>query len=289
MPTSQQNQLLAALFSGPGSGALIGQPGMPDAVGAPGYPESPLSSPGFGEVGAMQPGGPDRIPIFQHGRAPVGGSFFGVQENAPSSYAATPGFGNDGRMSPALQPRNPALDSAALLGMKGKDFNAADPFQRAALQQLFTTQEQSLGTLQNYGAGAAGETEKAFATQQNRILGQLAQRGMVGSNAYTAGASAVEKDRQQALNNLSDQLLGRKLDILSAFGTGIAEVAAAIGGQNASAKAQSKAVQQQLDAKGIGLSGAAQQSAAHGVAPGLSMYASNQGLQRKYRLGGGGL
>jgi len=223
------------------------QPGSQDQMfQQPGSMDRPFAVGGA----PMAPGRRDRIPIQQHGSS---GAFYGVQDNAPASYADVPGFGTP--MNPTIAPRNPGLDIAALLGLKDKQFGDADPFQQGALRQMFTMQEQLMGTLQNYGQGAMNQVNQDFQTAFNNQQGELAARGLGGSAVSMGDSLALQRERQGALLSLSDQLLGRKFDVLSGTGSGIAELLAGIGGANQQAKLQKNAVQQQLDAKGIGVKG----------------------------------
>jgi len=199
----------------------------------------------------MAPGRRDRIPIQQH--AGQGGAFYGVQDNAPASYADVPGFGTP--MNPTIAPRNPGLDIAALLGLKNKQFGDADPFQQGALRQMFTMQEQLMGTLQNYGQGAKNQVEQDFQTAFNNQQGELAARGLGGSAVSMGDALALQRERQGALLGLSDQLLGRKFDVLSGTGSGIAQLLAGIGSANQQASLQKKMMQQQQNATGVGFKG----------------------------------
>jgi hypothetical protein len=190
----------------------------------------------------MQPGGPDRIPIFQQAL---------MQQSAapglpPGAIPAQP-FGGDQRFGQPVNDFQFPGNLPELLGLTKGELGKADPFQRSAFGKLEGMQEQLLGTLQNYGASAFNEVNQAFQTRQNNLTADLATRGLASSTLQSADALGLEREQQSALLQLSDQLLGRKFDTVSSIGSTLAELLANIGSMNQQAKLNQKAQQQAAD------------------------------------------
>ncbi len=96
----------------------------------------------------------------------------------------------------------------SLLGGSGGDAasNALLAQQRADTSRL-------LGDIGNYGAGQTNRINTQFQAEENSALGNLESRGLGASNLQSATRSAFASDKNQALLDLNDQLLGKKLDL----------------------------------------------------------------------------
>lgn len=96
---------------------------------------------------------------------------------------------------------------------------------------------QNLGSSLNsmfdqYGAGQRAQVNQAFDTTRNNVLGRLAARGFGGSNLAAVGDIGVEKNRQLALGQLNDQLLGQRIGAAQNVAQGLAGAYTNAGNQN---------------------------------------------------------
>jgi hypothetical protein len=113
---------------------------------------------------------------------------------------------------PALLNNN-ALSS--LLGQWGLQPSQFDSFALAGAGQQLANRDEQLSTLQDYGQGARQQINTDYNTRTNNLQTQLAKNGLLGSSMMFSGGLGIEQARQQSLGSLNDQLLGRKMDVLS--------------------------------------------------------------------------
>lgn len=140
---------------------------------------------------------------------------------------------------------NPKIGAGGLsaLGLDKKQIKNLDPYSRAALEQQQLLQQQLLGTLENYGAGQKGQINQDFQNRFGSLNGNLAARGLASSSLASAGGLGLERERQLSLGSLSDQLLGKRLDVLNSSGNSLTTMLSNISQQQQAAKLQ----QQQFD------------------------------------------
>lgn len=70
-----------------------------------------------------------------------------------------------------------------------------------------------VGDIQNYGQGQTNRINTQFQSAENSALGNLEARGLGASNLQTATRAGFAGEKNQAMLDLGDQLLGKRLDL----------------------------------------------------------------------------
>lgn len=178
-----------------------------------------ITSPGYRDPTIASPGSQDMIPISQHSPvdAAAGGSFMD-------------------------------FDSSILKGLFGAfdiKKSKVDPFLQAALGTQLGIGQELISSLEGYGAGARAQVDQDFQTRYNNLLGQMEARGLGASSGVVAGGMGLERERQLALGGINDQIIGRRLELLSGIGGGVVDIFSAA----ANRSFEEKLLNKQLEAQ----------------------------------------
>lgn len=88
-------------------------------------------------------------------------------------------------------------------------------------KQIPELQNQLLGDINQMGASRTGQINEQFSTTTNNALARLSDRGIGGSTYAVNAAQGAERQRQFALNDLQDRLLGQKIDVRQQYGNAL--------------------------------------------------------------------
>ena len=148
-----------------------------------------------------------QIPIIQHGLGGGGGAAFNVLQGGAGQSTSTPRF---------MMPDIPSVGRGFQELQGGIGSNQLQ-------QQAIGEQRGLRGTLDSllssFGQGERGRIEEAFGTASKNVSGALRSRGFAGSSLNLPGQLGVEREKELAVGDLQDRILGRRMD----FETGISK------------------------------------------------------------------